>query len=112
MNNSIYPFKHNTEPMIISKKYNYTQIFLKMLCPAEDYYQLIEDARHYLQFNFIEEHIADGVSEVELEIDDTVIVMQYHPHLGIHLYLNDMEDARPDSEEILLEVAKKMEQII
>ena len=94
--------------MIVSKKYNYTQIFLKMLCPAEDYYQLIADASHYLSFDFIEEHTADGVSEVEMKHEGTVIVMQYHPHLGIHIYLHDMEDANAAAEKTLLDVAEKM----
>lgn len=98
--------------MIVSKKYNYTQVFLKMLCPAEDYYQLIADAAHYLNFNFVEEHTVDGVSEVEMECNNTIIVMQYHPHLGIHLYLHDMEDASPDAEKTLMMVAEKMEQIL
>lgn len=98
--------------MIISKKYNYTQIFLKMLCPPEDYYALLQAAGAQLQYRFEHECADDRMIEHEAFIDGAIVVAQYHPHLGIHLYLNDMEDAKEQDETILNEVATKMQQLL
>lgn len=98
--------------MIKSTKYHYTQYFLHMLCPPDAYYELIKDCATYLDFHFQHESHQDGILEQELEIQNTVIVLQYHPHLGIHVYLNSMEDATPAEEQILEEVAKKIHQLV